>query len=211
MGSKIYNEKDGFIKKLMELNDEEVFEIKNKKLEEELYFLCHQIMEINLDMQKVFEGDKILSIMSEQQEYSLKKLVNCFIKENHIEDKNQLKKLVEKMIPYSRDWKNNNNYRQHRVELEEGQETPLIYVNLDLLAIKVIVDEISNCYLSLGLIHSKYKPINDRFKYYICNPKTNMYQSLHTSVFGENDRIVQTQIRTHQMDQIFYFPKPIDL
>ena len=72
----------------------------------------------------------------------------------------------------------------------------------DLLALKVIVDSIPDCYLSLGLIHSEYKPINSRFKDYICNPKTNMYQSLHTCVFGENDRIVQAQIRTHQMDQI---------
>ena len=75
----------------------------------------------------------------------------------------------------------------------------------DLLAMKIIVDKISECYLTLGLVHSKYKPINERFKDYICNPKTNMYQSLHTSVFGEDNRIVQTQIRTHQMDQIATF------
>lgn len=133
MGSKICSEKDAFIKKFMELNDEDVFEIKNKKLEEELYYFCHQIMEINLNMQKVLEGDKIISIMSEQQENTLKKLVNSFINENHIEDKDKLKNLVEKMIPYSRDWKTNKNYRQHRVELDEGQERPLIYANLDII------------------------------------------------------------------------------
>lgn len=75
----------------------------------------------------------------------------------------------------------------------------------DLLALKVIVDEVNNCYQSLGLIHSKYHPINNKFKDYICNPKTNMYQSLHTTVFGPNARLVQTQIRTHDMDKIDSF------
>ena len=72
----------------------------------------------------------------------------------------------------------------------------------DLLALKVIVDDIANCYRTLGIVHSKYHPINSRFKDYICNPKTNMYQSLHTTVFGPNGRIVQTQIRTSDMDKI---------
>lgn len=72
----------------------------------------------------------------------------------------------------------------------------------DLLAIKIMVDNISNCYQTLGLIHSKYHPINDKFKDYICNPKTNMYSSLHTTVFGPEDRLVQTQIRTYEMDRV---------
>lgn len=57
----------------------------------------------------------------------------------------------------------------------------------DLLALKIMVDEIDNCYLALGMIHSIYHPINDKFKDYICNPKTNMYRSLHTTVFGPSD------------------------
>lgn len=75
----------------------------------------------------------------------------------------------------------------------------------DLLALKVMVDSISNCYLTLGMVHSKYHPINDKFKDYICNPKTNMYQYLHTTVFGEEERLVQTQIRTFDMDKIASF------
>lgn len=75
----------------------------------------------------------------------------------------------------------------------------------DLLALKIMVDEIRNCYIALGLIHSKYNPINDKFKDYICNPKTNLYQSLHTTVFGPNDKLVQTQIRTFDMDRIASF------
>ena len=62
-----------------------------------------------------------------------------------------------------------------------------------------------NCYCSLGVIHSQYHPINDKFKDYISNPKTNMYRSLHTTVFGPEDRLVQTQIRTFDMDYVASF------
>lgn len=83
--------------------------------------------------------------------------------------------------------------------LNEGKRLSDIH---DLLALKVIVDEIDNCYMTLGLIHSLYHPINDRFKDYICNPKTNMYRSLHTTVFGVDEKLVQAQIRTFDMDKI---------
>ena len=72
----------------------------------------------------------------------------------------------------------------------------------DLLAIKIIVDDIKDCYLALGSVHSQYIPVNDKFKDYIVMPKTNMYRSLHTTVFGPQDRLVQTQIRTNKMNQI---------
>ena len=86
--------------------------------------------------------------------------------------------------------------------LSEGYKLSDIH---DLLSLKIMVDTIANCYQTLGLIHSKYHPINDKFKDYICNPKTNMYSSLHTTVFGENDRLVQTQIRTFEMDKVASF------
>ena len=72
----------------------------------------------------------------------------------------------------------------------------------DLLSIKVIVNSIEECYQVLGIVHSKYSPINEKFKDYISNSKTNMYRSLHTTVFGENDKIVQIQIKTFEMDNI---------
>ena len=75
----------------------------------------------------------------------------------------------------------------------------------DLLALKIMVNDIYDCYISLGLIHSQYKPVSSKFKDYICNPKTNLYESLHTTVFGENDRLVQTQIRTFDMDKVASF------
>ena len=75
----------------------------------------------------------------------------------------------------------------------------------DLLALKIIVNNIEECYQTLGIVHSKYHPINSKFKDYIFNPKTNMYQSLHTTVFGPGSRLVQTQIKTGEMDKIAEF------
>lgn len=86
--------------------------------------------------------------------------------------------------------------------LSEGHKLSDIH---DLLALKIMVDEVENCYRTLYLIHNEYHPINDKFKDYICNPKTNMYQSLHTTVFGPDDRLVQTQIRTFDMDKVASF------
>lgn len=75
----------------------------------------------------------------------------------------------------------------------------------DLLALKIMVDEVENCYRTLYYVHKEYHPINDKFKDFISIPKTNMYQSLHTTVFGPKDKLVQTQIRTFEMDRIASF------
>ena len=72
----------------------------------------------------------------------------------------------------------------------------------DLLALRILVDTEQECYVALGLIHSKYRPIPKRFKDYVSRPKTNMYQSLHTTVFGIDGFLFEIQIRTHDMDQI---------
>lgn len=72
----------------------------------------------------------------------------------------------------------------------------------DLLALRILVDTEQECYIALGLIHSKYRPIPKRFKDYVSRPKTNMYQSLHTTVFGIDGFLFEIQIRTHDMDQI---------
>lgn len=86
----------------------------------------------------------------------------------------------------------------------ESRGKKLFDIN-DLLALKIMVSNEVQCYHVLGMIHHKYHPINDRFKDYICNPKTNMYQALHTTVFGEDERIVQAQIRTFDMDRVASF------
>jgi GTP pyrophosphokinase len=69
----------------------------------------------------------------------------------------------------------------------------------DLIALRIIVPKISDCYAALGIIHQKWKPLKGRIKDYIAQPKPNGYQSLHTTIFCEGGEIVEFQIRTEQM------------
>ena len=109
--------------------------------------------------------------------------------------------LNDKNIPNEIKVRTKNIYGIYK-RLNEGHKLSDIH---DLLALKIMVDEVANCYYTLGMIHHNYHPINDKFKDYICNPKTNMYQSLHTTIFGPDDRLVQTQIRTFDMDKVASF------
>lgn len=72
----------------------------------------------------------------------------------------------------------------------------------DLLRIKIIVNDVMECYKVLGIIHSIFKPVNGKFKDYISNPKTNKYQSLHTTVYTNTNLLAQIQIRTKEMNKI---------
>jgi GTP pyrophosphokinase len=72
----------------------------------------------------------------------------------------------------------------------------------DVIAFRVAVESVSDCYAALGVIHSKWTPVPGRFKDYVALPKPNMYQSLHTTVIGPGRERIEIQIRTHEMNRV---------
>ena len=89
-------------------------------------------------------------------------------------------------------------YSLHKKLAKHNQNIGEIY---DLTALRIIVDDITDCYLTLGVIHSLYTPMGGRIKDYIAVPKQNGYQSLHTTVITKDKRIVEFQIRTKEMHE----------
>lgn len=84
----------------------------------------------------------------------------------------------------------------------QGYKLENIY---DLFYLKILVDEVEECYQTLAVVHKNNPPINGRFKDYIYNPRTNLYQSLHTTVSDKNNKLIKVKIRTHDMDKVSAF------
>ena len=89
-------------------------------------------------------------------------------------------------------------YSLHKKLAKHNQNINEIY---DLTALRVIVEDVTDCYLTLGVVHSLYTPMSGRIKDYIAMPKQNGYQSIHTTVITKDKRVVEFQIRTHEMHE----------
>ncbi len=87
-------------------------------------------------------------------------------------------------------------YSLYRKLLKRDRDLEKVY---DLVALRIILKDVADCYAVLGVVHSRFKPLKGRIKDYIAQPKPNGYQSLHTTVFSDDGKIIEFQIRTKEM------------
>ena len=173
--------------------------------------IAHETMEIyvpiahRLGMYRVKAEleDTSLRFLKPEEFYKIAQL----IKQKKHERERQIKEMEDKIISslrglnmaFSIKGRIKNIYSVYKKMQTREKEFDDIY---DLLALRLIVDTVPDCYSALGVIHAHFTPIPNRFKDYIAVPKPNMYQSLHTSVIGPDGHIYEIQIRTKEMDQI---------
>ena len=156
----------------------------------------------------------IFKLKSELEDLSLKYLepeiyrdisskLNQKVK-NRAKSLNNLKKKIADIIfaaniPFNIEAREKSIYSIYRKIFKKGYHFDEIY---DLLALRIITKTEINCYEILGLIHAVYTPLPGRFKDYIAMPKSNMYQSLHTTIVSGDGNIFEVQIRTEEMDEV---------
>jgi GTP diphosphokinase / guanosine-3',5'-bis(diphosphate) 3'-diphosphatase len=128
-------------------------------------------------------------------------------KSERLKDIQKMMKELDKLLktesrgPFQLDWRVKHNYSlyQKLIKPQYDKDIDRIY---DLVAVRVIVTDISRCYQALGLIHQHWKPLPEKFKDYIAQPKPNGYQSLHTVIFTDQGHPLEVQIRTKAMHQV---------
>ena len=157
---------------------------------------------LNMGLLRVEMADLSFKYVDPKRFNELKELIEKYNKSAakslaKIEDEVS-KALKKEKITFSISGRVKSVYSLHKKLAKHNQNMGEIY---DLTALRIIVDDVTTCYLILGIIHSLYTPMNGRIKDYIAMPKQNGYQSLHTTVITKDKRIVEFQIRTKEMHE----------
>jgi len=195
------------IKLVDRLHNMQTLEYKSEKKQQEKAL---ETLEIYVPLSYYIGANKIRDRLENLSFQYLKPSIYGDIKKQREDLKKETKSMLEEEVK-----KINNLFKKNGIKAEfeiRYKDTYSIYKKLitkvkfetihDMISIKVLVKNIKDCYMALMLLHTMYTPINDRFKDYIGKPKTNMYRSLHTTVFGPENRLVQFQIRTNEMEKV---------
>ncbi len=146
--------------------------------------------------------DLVLKTLNPEPYKEIEKKLKSSVKEREIYIKNITDSLVKELSEYNIKPQVSGRPKSHTSiygkMVKRGKAFEEIY---DILAVRVVVDKIEECYLTLGMLHQNFKPIQERFKDFIATPKSNGYQSIHTTVVGPGGKLVEIQIRTQDMEQ----------
>jgi len=151
-----------------------------------------------------YELEEIAFYYTQREEYErINALVNRARDEKDLYIRNVKAKLAEKLKENGLEGEIKGRYKQPYSIYQKMKSQNLEFSEIyDLIAFRIILDTIPQCYAAMGVIHSMWKPIYNKIKDYIGNPKPNMYQSIHTTVIGPKGERVEIQIRTREMDRI---------
>ncbi len=151
-----------------------------------------------------YELEEIAFYYTQREEYDrINALVNRARDEKDQYIRNVKAKLAEKLKETGLEGEIKGRYKQPYSIYQKMKSQNLEFSEIyDLIAFRIILDTIPQCYAAMGVIHSMWKPIYNKIKDYIGNPKPNMYQSIHTTVIGPKGERVEIQIRTKEMDRI---------
>ena len=151
-----------------------------------------------------FEYEDIaLKMLDPEAYYTIANAVNCRKEEREEAISRVINKIDDALRPLVSDYeikgRSKHFYSIYRKMKYQHKQLDEIF---DLMAVRIIVDSIKDCYAVLGVVHTMWKPVPGRFKDYIAMPKSNGYQSLHTTVFGDDGTPFEIQLRTWEMHRI---------
>jgi GTP pyrophosphokinase len=156
-----------------------------------IYWIKKELEESSFKYLLPEEYDRIKNLVHKDQEEREKYIVKV---KNYIKEKMDTANLKCDVLGRNKAY-----YSIHRKMVTQNLEFDDVY---DIIAFRMILDTIPQCYEALGIIHALWKPVDRKFKDYIARPKQNMYQSLHTTVIGPFGERMEVQIRTWEMDKV---------